>query len=39
MSEWCCVGIMEWSENEKMMNYGGVVGRRWGNMNVGMASV
>ena len=38
MSEWCCLGI-EWSENEKMMNYGGVVGRKWENMNVSMMSV
>jgi len=30
----CCVGILGWSENERMMDYGGVVGRRLGKMKV-----
>jgi len=30
----CCVGILGWSENERMMDYGGVVERRLGKMKV-----
>jgi len=40
----CCwfgvrVGIMEWSENEKKMDYGGVVGRMLEKMKVGIITV
>jgi len=33
------VEIMEWSENEKKMDYGGVVGRMWEKMKVGIITV
>ena len=38
-NERCYVGIMEWSENEKNMDYGSVVGRMWEKMEVGIITV